>query len=92
MKHADILIWCARKELSVQVKYADILIRYARKELSVQVKHMDTLIRYAKKLKYIEEQVLFAIHRLIMLDICTMFRENMVYSFKVVERTRFPNQ
>ena len=32
MKHADILIWCARKELSVQVKHADILIRYARKE------------------------------------------------------------
>ena len=31
MKHADILIRCARKELSVQVKHADILIRCARK-------------------------------------------------------------
>ena len=30
MKHADILIWYASKELSVQVKHADILIRYAR--------------------------------------------------------------
>ena len=35
MKHADILIWYARKELSVQVKHADILIRYARKKESI---------------------------------------------------------
>ena len=34
MTHADILIWCARKELSVQVKHADILIRYARKSMA----------------------------------------------------------
>ena len=33
MKHADILIWYARKELSVQVKHVDILIRYARKNI-----------------------------------------------------------
>ena len=32
MKHADILIWYARKELSVQVKHLDFLIRYARKD------------------------------------------------------------
>ena len=32
MKHADILIWCARKELFAQVKHADILIRYVRNE------------------------------------------------------------
>ena len=31
MKHADILIWYARKELSVQVKHPDIFIWCARK-------------------------------------------------------------
>ena len=34
VKQADILIRCARKELSFQVKQADILIRCARKLVS----------------------------------------------------------
>ena len=37
MKHVDILSWCTRKELSVQVKHADILIRYARNRMTTHV-------------------------------------------------------
>ena len=48
MKHADILIRYARKELSAQVKQADILIRCARKKTLTAVER-DIPVQWAKK-------------------------------------------
>ena len=39
----------------------------------------------------VELWFLISAHRLMMLYICTKFRENISKGFKVFERTRFPN-
>ena len=55
VKHADILIRCARKELSIQIKHADILIRCARKSFLAILRKVDALV--VQKVTYLRRQV-----------------------------------